>query len=151
MRYCDENAYKNASTWGQLGLVAALAVGLGFSLSSSPAIGYPAGAAVSMGSNPLWSTGGELSYDEVVTLVTAPAEHDAVITDIALYCNGSAHSWLRLSDGTVVGRYRVTDGSGNVNRSLQSGISVPAGLSVELHHTSGSTTFYNVSGYYAQP
>ena len=33
----------------QLGLIATLAVGLGFSLSSSEAIGYPAGAAVSLG------------------------------------------------------------------------------------------------------
>ena len=38
----------------QLGLIAALAMGLGLALSSSPAIGYPAGAAVSFGANPLW-------------------------------------------------------------------------------------------------
>ena len=37
----------------QLGLIATLAVGLGFSLSSSEAVGYPSGAAVSMGANPV--------------------------------------------------------------------------------------------------
>ena len=42
----------------QLGLIATLAVGLGFSLASSDAVGYPAGAAVSMGTNPLWAKGG---------------------------------------------------------------------------------------------
>ena len=43
------------------GLVAILALGLGLSLASSRAIGYPAGAAVSMGANPLFAKGGELS------------------------------------------------------------------------------------------
>ncbi len=36
----------------QLGLIAALAAGLGFSLSSSEAVGYPAGAAVSQDAAP---------------------------------------------------------------------------------------------------
>jgi hypothetical protein len=44
----------------QLGLIATLAVGLGFSLSSSEAIGYPAGPVVSLGANPIVSVGGTI-------------------------------------------------------------------------------------------
>ena len=43
----------------QLGLIATLAVGLGFSLSSSDAVGYPAGPAVSLGTNPIWNEAGQ--------------------------------------------------------------------------------------------
>ncbi len=42
----------------QIGLITAMAAGLGATLTSSDAIGYPAGAAISLGANPVWSTGG---------------------------------------------------------------------------------------------
>jgi hypothetical protein len=42
----------------QLGLIATLAVGLGFSLASSNAVGYPAGSAISFHNNPVVSIGG---------------------------------------------------------------------------------------------
>ena len=63
----------------QLGLIATLAVGLGFSLASSDAIGYPAGAAVSLGSNPVISVGGTISSTSV-ELFTAPVDQDVVVT-----------------------------------------------------------------------
>jgi hypothetical protein len=135
----------------QLGLIAALAVGLGYTLSSSQAVGYPAGAAVSLGTNPVWSTAGTVSGSTTITVIEAPADQDVVITDLSMYCNGASHLFLRLDDGTLVGRYRVVDGAGLVNRSLNSGILVPAGQSVQLENESGSTVFYNYSGYYAQP
>jgi hypothetical protein len=68
----------------QLGLIATLAVGLGFSLSSSEAVGYPAGAAISMGSNPTWSKGGVLSGDDNSIVIEAPTDQSVVFTDVAL-------------------------------------------------------------------
>ena len=69
----------------QLGLIATLAVGLGFSLSSSEAIGYPAGAAVSLGANPVWSSAGRLESGEGSReLVVVAPEKDLVITDVVL-------------------------------------------------------------------
>jgi len=135
----------------QLGLIATLAVGLGFSLSSSEAVGYPAGAAVSLGANPVWNSAGEIPAPSTVSVIEAPADQDVVITDVSMYCNGASQLFLRLDDGTLVGRYRVVDGAGLINRSLKSGILVPAGRSVQLENESGSTVFYNYSGYYAQP
>jgi len=135
----------------QLGLIATLAVGLGFSLASSKAIGYPAGAAVSLGANPVWSTAGAVGVSTTITVIEAPAGQDVVITDLSMYCSSTAHLFLRLDDGTLVGRYRVVDGAGLVDRSLNSGILVPAGRSVQLENESGSKVFYNYSGYYAQP
>jgi hypothetical protein len=135
----------------QLGLIATLAVGLGFSLASSEAVGYPAGAAVSLGTNPVWSTAGTVGGSTTITVIEAPADQDVVITDLSMYCSGAAHLFLRLDDGTLVGRYRVVDNAGLVNRSLNSGILVPAGRSVQLENESSPTVFYNYSGYYAQP
>ena len=76
----------------QLGLMATLAIGLGFSLSSSDAVGYPAGAAVSMGSNPVWSTSGTMSVPwgswaatmNTVSITTETSAHNLVITDVIL-------------------------------------------------------------------
>ena len=67
----------------QLGLIATLAVGLGFSLSSSDAIGYPLGA-VSMGANPVWSVGGVLTGAENRIVIEAPEDQSMVFTDVAL-------------------------------------------------------------------
>ena len=69
----------------QLGLIATLAVGLGFSLASSVAVRYPAGSAVSMGINPLWTYGGQINTGGGYTTVfTAPDSQDMVLTDISL-------------------------------------------------------------------
>ena len=64
----------------QLGLMATLALGLGFSLASSDAVGYPAGS-VSMGANPVLSVGGVVS-STTDDLFTAPADQDVVVTDV---------------------------------------------------------------------
>jgi hypothetical protein len=137
----------------QLGLIATLAVGLGFSLSSSEAVGYPAGAAVSMGMNPSWSTAGELSGSGEATLVTAPIGQDVMVTDLNLSTNyGTQLVDLVLGDGTLVGKYRVRSGAaGDVNRSMTTGLRVPAGETLSLQYSSGYSIFYNVTGYYAQP
>ncbi len=47
----------------QLGLISVLSLALGISLSSSAAEGYPAGATVSTGSNPIINSGGAITTD----------------------------------------------------------------------------------------
>ena len=68
----------------QTTLIAALALGLGFTLSSSNAIGYPAGAAVSLGSNPVASFAGEIDGTASTSLVSVPLGSDFIVTDISL-------------------------------------------------------------------
>jgi len=73
----------------QLGLIATLAVGLGFSLSSSEAIGYPAGAAVSLGENPVWSMGNEVTSGTPVELdLEIPDGQVAIISDLVFSTTG---------------------------------------------------------------
>jgi len=136
----------------QLGLIATLAVGLGFSLSSSEAIGYPAGAAVSLGANPVWSTGGAPATSAVVA---SPVGEDLIITDFVV--GGPNSYWNRveftLSDGTVLAGFSST-GVRPTNVNFESGIRVPAGdsLTMSFECYSGREHFrYTLSGYYAQP
>ena len=73
----------------QLGLIATLAVGLGFSLSSSEAVGYPAGAAISMGENPVWSIGNEVASGTPVELdLEIPDGQIAIISDLVFSTTG---------------------------------------------------------------
>ena len=58
----------------QLGLIATLAVGLGFSLSSSEAVGYPSGPSVSLGSNPLWTRAGTVEVCSTKEVLTVPED-----------------------------------------------------------------------------
>jgi hypothetical protein len=140
----------------QLGLIATLAIGLGFSLSSSDAIGYPAGGAVSLGTNPVWSTGGTPIEGSVV--VATATDGDLVITDFDV--TGETSSWfrvaLRLTDGTVVADYAMTDAhsNGGLHRGYESGIRVPQGDSLTLDfdsYYSESSFRYTLTGYTAQP
>ena len=50
----------------QIVFVAILAGGLGYSIASGRAQGYPAGAAVSLSSNPVVSAGGIVDYRFIV-------------------------------------------------------------------------------------
>ena len=130
--------------------IAGLALALGFSLASSPAIGYPA-SAVSYGNNPLWATGGQANGMSTTTVFTAPTEHDAVATDIAVDVDSYAYLRLRLSDGTVVGMHYLPNNARGRDRSLLSGINIPAGQSLQMEVTSSYPVYYSVSGYYARP
>ncbi len=72
----------------QLALIATLALGLGLSLSSSLAIGYPAGSAVSYGSNPVVASGGNFvlpwsGVGEGVVL-SSDGGQDVVVTEVTL-------------------------------------------------------------------
>lgn len=139
----------------QLGLIATLAVGLGLSLSSSDAIGYPAAASVSLGSNPIWSSGGTPVEGSLV--VATATGGDLIITDIDVTGTESNlyHSTFTLTDGTVVAEYRTINAHvGGLHRSFQSGIRVPEGDSLTLtfdSYYSESAFRYTLSGYIAKP
>ena len=165
----------------QLGLIAALSLGLGYALAPSAAIGYPAGAAVSSGSNPIVSIGGSVYADETKTLLTAPSDQDLIITDLVLTsfsyvgCKKNHKTELTTSAGAVLGQYETSSSTSrryydydsspglSVRHAFQSGLRVPAGESLSVgtiesgEHGDGcgsSTTYgvrYSLSGYHAQP
>jgi hypothetical protein len=163
----------------QLCLLASLAVGLGTTLRSGPAIGYPAGAAVSLGTNPIWSVGGSAVSDGTVVLVIeAPTDQDLVVTDVVLsptspdnVCEMFLTSELHLhGSGENLGQYNLSldiyGGSSNGNTTMHgvnahyiSGLHVPAGETLALRVTTfaegyscdGKYVMYSISGYKAQP
>ncbi len=136
----------------QLGLVATLAIGLGFSLASTQAIGYPAGSAISTGSNPVWSIGGSPGATETLT---APSDQDMVITDVHLA--NTDGNWLRVHmhhSGTSVAAFTSDGTTDRTKASLRSGIRVPAGETLNMSfegYYGLSSARYTISGYYAQP
>jgi hypothetical protein len=148
----------------QLWLIATLTIGLGFSLASSEAIGYPAGPAVSLGTNPVWSVGGFTEAAETIEIGTAPVGMDMIITDV--HMTGSCRNCtIRASietESSTLASYRWwqwSDGGGETSsvispdpiaQSMVSGLRVPAGESVTLT-ISGHGMDYTISGYYAQP
>jgi hypothetical protein len=143
----------------QLGLIATLAVGFGFSLSASEAIGYPAGSAVSRGSNPVWNVAGTFTGTGGTTVYTSSGH--AIITDVLI--SGSddrtADVTMRLDDGTEIGRFLMHGASSAYNESypqvslihtFSGGLVVPEGRTLQMSTTRG-TMYYTLSGYYAQP
>jgi len=155
----------------QLGLIATLAVGLGFSLASSEAIGYPAGAAVSLGANPVWSTGGD-AVDEV-SVIIAPEGQRVVVGDVVLSASGfgtwfsgsrysTCISEVTLSAaGVNLAKFRLISAGGvsNYNQiqptvithAFSNGLPVDEGDSLLLNHSGNCDVAYTLSGYYAQP
>jgi hypothetical protein len=155
----------------QLGLIATLAVGLGFSLASSEAVGYPAGAAVSLGSNPVWSTGGDAVGE--VSVIVAPEGQRVVVGDVVLSASGSGswHSGTQFSTcisevtasagGETIAKFRLvsTGGVSNDNpiqptvitHAFSNGLPVNEGDSLLLNHSGNCDVAYTLSGYYAQP
>ncbi len=160
----------------QIGLITAMAAGLGATVTSSDAIGYPAGAAISLGANPVWSTGGGLGTGLSRTVAVAPADQDLVLTDVILRpelvdmtCEILMRVQLSLSDGEELARYTVTldsysgSASGSmtihgVNARYVSGIRVPAGDTLTLrtdtigegYSCTDEQLNYSLSGYTAQ-
>ena len=163
----------------QLGLIATLAVGLGFSLASSQAVGYPMGPVISTGANPIVSAGGLVTDDSSLEIVSAPSDQDLILTDLILTsttdidCKRSHRNVLTLSSGTVMGQYETnsvsvmpsdapSDGL-SISHSFSSGIRIPAGESLSLRvdqtgqfgycdsSTASYGVRYSVSGYRAQP
>ena len=159
----------------QLSLVATLALGLGFSLASSNAVGYPAGAAVSLGSNPVVSAGGQFVGTDSASPLTAPSDASLVITSVILSgfdesSSCMANSSVVLTDGTdVLARFVVglprpassySDYEPTLVANMPSGLHIPPGASLMMtsvpHYWSGCSgdtlnIEFTVSGYYAQP
>ena len=159
----------------QLGLIATLAVGLGFSLSSADAIGDPAGAAISLGENPVFSTGGHLSGTESRSLAIASEDQAVIITDVLLTasdsssnCRGNSRFIIQDSTGALasfaVGVTKDSRGYANwqpqLIGALQSGIRIDPGggltIATETLYEDGCggsemEVEYTISGYYAQP
>jgi len=152
----------------QLGLIATLAVGLGFSLASSEAVGYPAGTSVSLGSNPISSRGGDAT-SEPELLFDAAESGPFIITDVVLTQDNcgdqtrNASLVLANAEGTKLARYRLSsdqDGTGYsgrngstgavVSHSYSSGIAVPAGTGIYAYSDGYCTVSYSISGYQAQ-
>jgi hypothetical protein len=135
----------------QLGLIATLAVGLGFSLSSSEAVGYPAGAVVSMGANPVLSKGGSFTVGSSATALAGPSDSDQVIVVTDFTVSTDTNDWDCLDripvvltvDGETVGHvavstpflyqhYLVDTASSSAVLQLSSGIRVPAGSTLTV-------------------
>jgi len=134
----------------QLGLIAILALGLGYTLSSSQAIGYPAGAAVSSGTNPVVSAGGTVGWGQTADLFTAPSDQDVVITDIVLSGNSNSETCRAQMPVTIetesgaLGHFSVgtpwhysgswvtSGGETNLVATLDSGLRLPAGQTATI-------------------
>jgi len=149
----------------QLGLIATLAVGLGFSLASSDAVGYPAGAAVSAGENPIVSGTGQLETT-ATAVFSVPVDQRLIITDIITSARtGSTSScpssyskelWIETSSGELLARIGLHGLTSTANLlSYRTGLVVPPGETVTVRRTgscsSGIYLNYSISGYYAQP
>lgn len=134
----------------QLGLLCTLSLALGSVLTSSSAIGYPAGSVISYQQNPVVSIGGTAySAEAAKSLLVAPTDQALVITDVVLtstsnvQCKRSHKSELSSSSGSVLGQFETTSdvtgshyydhhwgttGVGrNVQHSYQSGLRLAAG------------------------
>jgi len=133
------------------------------------AVGYPAGAAVSYGSNPVFSEGGHLSMLTAgsTTLGLGSSSYDAIITDVVLtvgFPNTCEHLMdVQLVSGSdTLAQFETVLGSAGavpIAAHYVSGIRVPAGSSLSLDTTiyrdscgSGDARIgYSISGYYAEP
>jgi hypothetical protein len=123
----------------QLGLIAALAVGLGFSLASTDAVGYPA-SAVSYGESPVVSMGGSTTHGSTTTLFSADGQ-DIVVTDLTLtsysgsWCNRIHHTRLYLESGATVGEFQTNSFGANYHSS--GGYASVTASTVHQNYTSG--------------
>ena len=165
----------------QLGLIATLAIGLGFSLSSSDAVGYPSGVAVSMGSNPIVSSGGSLLEGDTRTLFTVPGDQDLIITDVILTshsnmeCKRSHRTELTVGSGGTLAHFMTSSATGrryydhdsssggSIQHSFGTGLRVTAGEDVNMaviqagaqgDYCSSASAYgvqFAISGYYATP
>jgi hypothetical protein len=162
-------------------LITGLALGLGYTMASSSATGYPAGAAVSAGSNPVVSAGGSVIHGSDEVVLTAPSDQALVLTDVLLAsytdidCKRTHHTTIQSSSGEVLGEFETSsafiykyydvesDGGLMVSHRFGSGLVVAPGETVSLSVSqTGQYSYvgcsssdygvrYSVSGYLAQP
>ncbi len=141
-------------------------------LQSQEARGYPAGASVSLGSNPVVSKGWSFSPGESSTLLSASADSDLVLTDVVMSTSSSSTDcWGFVSYEIAVAGETVATGSAGVSSyylyydrshgrpagsgsstlQLRSGLRVPQGEDVVVttnsHTMSSSCASSNVKGW----
>ena len=159
-----------------LSLTVLLSLGLGYSLASSTATGYPAGSAISLGSNPVRSFGGKIDFQTEPSMlksniVSAPATHDLVVTDVLMGltqigagCFSNGH--LRLYDDDGVTYAEIPIYTTNIREAPSSttrfqagaGIRIPANTSLHAQWTFATQDcldyyydlHYTIGGYLAQ-
>ena len=131
-------------------------------LAPRDAVGYPSGAAVSYGANPLFAVGSTAGSG---IIVVAPAGQIAVVTDVVLAAAGGAclHTVsLETSGGETLAAFKLASdtstGSGYdgftptvVQHAFSSGLPVPAGETLNLTESGTCSFGYTISGYYAEP
>jgi len=161
-------------------LTTTLAIGLGASatmaINSKSAQGYPAGASISTGHNPLFSLTGMLTGTETQSLTTVPSDQGMVITDIVLsgtdgYDSCVAHSIVTLDNGsTDLANFSVgltydtrafISHEQVISAPLTSGIYLEPGQTLGIRtnqryargscESSNMEVLYTLTGYYAQP
>jgi hypothetical protein len=164
-----------ASSHFQIVLISLLSAGLVALVSSSPASGYPAGAAVSLGSNPIRSGAGEIDIPSSVStgdIVSSTPDQQLVITDVMVgffqkhnHCRGAGVARLKGSDGVLYGSipvYSATLGNAASQASqisATSGFLIPTDISIHIDwewgwrecDSSYYTLAYNLTGYLATP
>jgi hypothetical protein len=142
-----------------------------------PALAYPGGTAISSGSNPVRSAAGRLNLATETTatdVLSAPADHDLILTDISLgvpmssaSTSYSGYAEIQGSDGVKYGVYTLTSGRveiygtpvGSVQFAGRTGLRIPAGVSISVnwvftfnsHSVSNYLFTYTLAGYLAEP
>ena len=109
--------------------------------------------AIDYGSNPVLSKGGYASNNTGdVTIFSAPADQDIMITDYEIttnYSYGCTPS-LRLASGGILAFWSI-NAARHIEASKRSGLRVPAGDSVIFSPSCSSSVYYTISGHYARP
>ncbi len=163
----------------QIGLIASLALGLGYTLSSTQAVGYPASSAISYGANPVWSAAGRLVHEDAPVLISVPSDQDLIVTDVQLGMSDQDSDFNCMTKWTIdlldgddsfgtwaMQQYRHysdgdswTPGVDHIDSNYTSGLRIPAGTALtltasklyEMDCTGDNFVHYNISGYYTQP
>ena len=153
--------------------------GVAVILGAPEAMAYPAGSVVSTGTNPVAAYGGEILGESTstVTVVTASADQDFIITDVNIMprfndigCRALVGVQLNLdTGGSPIAQYQLSWEVGvnttfntapaYVDSHLTSGLRVPQGTSLSIdidrHYLfgcgSGWGITYTLSGYHATP
>ena len=147
--------------------IAAIISSLGYFMSSLPsAEAYPQGPSVSLGSNPIFSMGGDSSG----TLLTVPSDQSIVVSDVVLGASGTnnyTHACTGIvnilnNSGTILASFRLSSDTspyyssqsnmaGQLSHQFGSGILVQPNDSLMIDISGDCTVSYTISGYYVQP
>ena len=158
-----------------IALIAVLSVSLGAALTASPAEGYPGGAAISQGSNPVRSGSGSIHIESTPStgdIIASTATQQLIITDLMIgfvqqsnHCRGAGEARLVGSDGVTYANIPVHSTTLNnaqtmsTQFSARSGFAIPTNTAVHLEwvwawNECSRGEFglaYNLTGYLSTP